>query len=30
MPCAVQLDGELYKNIPFEVQIKKGLKFYRP
>ena len=28
-PCTLQLDGELYKNIPFDVQIKSGLKFYR-
>lgn len=28
--CPVQLDGELYKDIAFQVQLKKGLKFYRP
>ena len=28
-PCTVQLDGELYKNLSFEVSLCKGLKFYR-
>ena len=28
-PCTVQLDGELYKDVIFDVQIKSGLKFYR-
>ena len=27
-PCMVQLDGELYKDLPFEVKIGKGLKMY--
>ena len=29
-PCTVQLDGELYKDLAFEVKICKGLRFYRP
>jgi YegS/Rv2252/BmrU family lipid kinase len=29
MPCTVQLDGELYKDLSFDVTIGKGLKFYR-
>ena len=28
-PCTSQLDGELYKKIAFEAEIKSGLKFYR-
>lgn len=28
-PCTLQLDGELYKGIPFDVKICKGLQFYR-
>lgn len=28
-PCTVQLDGELYHNLDFDVQLKKGLKFFR-
>ena len=28
-PCTVQLDGELYKDLEFNVQVKSGLKFYR-
>ena len=28
-PCTAQLDGELYKDLAFEVTIGKGLKFYR-
>ena len=27
-PCTVQLDGELYKDLPFDVKIGKGLKMY--
>lgn len=27
-PCTVQLDGELYPNLPFEAKICKGLKMY--
>ncbi len=27
-PCLVQLDGELYSNLPFDVKIGKGLKMY--
>ena len=27
-PCTLQLDGELYKDIEFDVTLKKGLKFY--
>ncbi len=27
-PCTVQLDGELYPNLEFSVEIKKGLHFY--
>ena len=29
VPCTVQLDGELYTGIDFDVQVKQGLKFYR-
>lgn len=29
-PCTVQLDGELYKDLDFEVKLCKGLRFYRP
>lgn len=29
LPCTVQLDGELYKNLDFTVQVRGGLKFYR-
>ena len=28
-PCTVQLDGELYKDLDFTVQVRGGLKFYR-
>ena len=28
-PCTVQLDGELYRNLEFDVKIQKGLKMYR-
>lgn len=28
VPCTVQLDGELYPNLPFDVKIGKGLKMY--
>ena len=28
-PCTVQLDGELYRDLSFNVKVKKGLKFYR-
>lgn len=28
-PCTVQLDGELYKDLRFDVSIQSGLKFYR-
>ncbi len=28
-PCTVQLDGELYRDLDFDVQIKQGLRFYR-
>ncbi len=28
-PCTVQLDGELYPEHDFDVQVKQGLKFYR-
>ncbi len=28
-PCTLQLDGELYKGIDFDVKIGKGLQFYR-
>ncbi|MBQ2701864.1 MAG: diacylglycerol kinase family lipid kinase [Clostridia bacterium] len=28
-PCTVQLDGELYNHVDFDVEIKKGLKFFR-
>ena len=27
-PCTVQLDGELYKDLKFDVTLKQGLKFY--
>ena len=27
-PCTVQLDGELYKDLPFDVKVCKGLKMY--
>ena len=27
--CTVQLDGELYKDLSFEVKVRKGLQFYR-
>lgn len=30
LPCTMQLDGELYKGIPFDVKIRTGLQFYRP
>ena len=29
-PCTVQLDGELYKDLQFNVKLCKGLRFYRP
>lgn len=29
-PCAVQLDGELYTGLDFDVKIRQGLQFYRP
>ena len=29
-PCTVQLDGELYKDLDFEVKLRRGLRFYRP
>ncbi len=29
-PCTVQLDGELYQDLPFDVKLCKGLRFYRP
>ncbi len=29
-PCTVQLDGELYTDLHFDVKICKGLQFYRP
>jgi diacylglycerol kinase (ATP) len=29
LPCTLQLDGELYRDIPFEARIKSGLKIYR-
>lgn len=29
VPCPIQLDGEIYKDIPFIVKIKRGLRFYR-
>ncbi len=29
-PCTVQLDGELYKDLDFEVKLCRGLRFYRP
>lgn len=28
-PCTIQMDGELYKGVPFIAKIKRGLKFYR-
>lgn len=28
-PCTAQLDGELYKNLKFDVKVRKGLHFYR-
>lgn len=28
-PCTVQLDGELYTDMAFDVKLKRGLKFYR-
>lgn len=28
-PCTIQLDGELYKDVKFDVKIRKGLRFYR-
>jgi diacylglycerol kinase family enzyme len=28
-PCTVQLDGELYKDVDFDVKICTGLRFYR-
>lgn len=28
VPCTVQLDGELYKDLKFDVTLKRGLKFY--
>lgn len=28
-PCSVQLDGEIYKDLQFDVKVKSGLKFYR-
>ena len=28
-PCPIQLDGEIYKDIPFIVKLKRGLHFYR-
>ena len=28
-PCLVQLDGEVYKGLDFDVEVKKGLMFYR-
>ncbi len=28
-PCSVQLDGEIYTDLKFDVKIKSGLKFYR-
>ena len=28
VPCTVQLEGELYPNLPFDVKIGKGLKMY--
>ncbi|MBP3433693.1 MAG: diacylglycerol kinase family lipid kinase [Clostridia bacterium] len=27
--CAMQLDGELYRGVPFDVKLRRGLKFYR-
>ena len=29
VPCTVQLDGELYKDLQFDVKLGKGLRFYR-
>ncbi len=28
-PCTLQLDGELYEGVKFEVELKKGLQFFR-
>ena len=28
-PCAVQLDGEIYRDLEFDVKVGKGLRFYR-
>lgn len=28
-PCAVQLDGEIYENLNFSVEVKRGLRVYR-
>lgn len=28
-PCTVQLDGELYTGLPFDVTVRRGLRFYR-
>ena len=28
-PCSVQLDGEIYKDLEFDVKVGKGLRFYR-
>ena len=30
IPCTVQLDGELYNGLDFDVTIGRGLKIYRP
>lgn len=27
--CAMQLDGELYRGVPFDVKLRRGLRFYR-
>lgn len=29
IPCAIQMDGEVYHNVTFDAKIGKGLKFYR-
>lgn len=29
LPCTMQLDGELYKDVPFDMKIRTGLQFYR-
>ena len=29
-PCVVQLDGELYEQLEFDVKICQGLQMYRP